>query len=127
MVTGVISYWQNRNWDPAVNDPTFSEYCGNITNSTNLWPSTEPLASTVPSLIEAGGWANESSTLTTAMLNLIGFTVSLSVDSCDGDLNDCYGTYNASAAQYTDKSLENYGYLSWNYQVRIESLRNVLS
>lgn len=119
LVTETPTYWQNRNWDPELNDPTFDEYCGNITNSTNLWPNTESLTPNVSSLVEAGGWANESSTLTTALLNMIGFNNVLNVEACDGDLDACYGTHNASSPHYTDRSPQNWNYLSWNYQVRI--------
>lgn len=121
IVTETMSYWQNRIWDPAINDPTFSEYCGNITNSSNLWPTDGALTANVSSLVEAGGWGNESSTLSTALANMIGFNNVLNVESCGGDLDECYGTYNASAEHYTDRSVENYGALSWNYQVCILS------
>lgn len=118
LVSYPMQYWQSRNWDPEVNDPTFMDYCGNITSNTSLFPSTEPLASSVPSLIEAGGWSNESESLTVPMLNFIGFITSVFVDSCEdtSDLDSCWGTHNASASNYADKSLSNYVNLSWPWQ-----------
>lgn len=116
MVSYSLGYWQSRNWDPEVNDPTFSEYCSNITNDTILYPDGTPSASTVSSLIEIGGWGNESSKLTNRMLNMIGWNIENNVNSCDGSLDDCWGYHNASADKYADKSLSNYGSLSWAYQ-----------
>lgn len=57
-----VGSWQGRNWDPALNDPTFFEYCGNLTATTIQYPSTSGLSSTVQGLLEAanspnwGGW-----------------------------------------------------------------------
>lgn len=111
-----FGYWQNRNWDPAVNDPTFDQYCGNITNDTVLFDNTQILADSVPGWIEAGGWGNESSTLTNQMLNWIGWSTAEYVDSCKTTLDNCYGAHNASHPKYTDKSIQNYNNLSWPYQ-----------
>lgn len=114
-----IGYWQSLNWDPKVSDPTFFEYCSNITNDTVLYKN-ENLTSSVQGFIEAGGWGNETSSLTNRMLNWIAWNQQTLIDSCSTDLDACWGSNNASAAKYTDKSLENYGSLSWNYQVCTE-------
>jgi len=116
MATSGVGYWQNRNWDPQVNDPTFDQYCGNITNNTVLYPGGTPPASTIISLIETGGWGNQSSTLTNRMLNMIGWNSVINIDTCSGSLDGCFGNHNASAPKYADKSLANYGSLSWQYQ-----------
>lgn len=115
-VTQAFGYWQNRNWDPEVDDPTFFQYCGNITNNTVLFPEIASLASQVPDLIEQGGWGNESDYLTNRMLNFIGWNRANVIDECDDTLDNCYGSHNASAAKYSDKSIDNYGSLSWAYQ-----------
>jgi hypothetical protein len=112
-----IGYWQNRNWDPAVNDPTFSEYCGNITSTALTYKAeTAGLSKTAESLIEAGGWGGKLST--TSMLNYIGWVNATFVTPyCDGlTLDECWGTHNASASAYADKSLSNFNALSWPYQ-----------
>ncbi|KAK5328556.1 hypothetical protein LTR93_002341 [Exophiala xenobiotica] len=112
-----IGGWQSRNWDPAVNDPSFEYYCGNLTSTKVLWPSYKAMASSASSLVTAGGWGNESKTLTTSMLNFMAWTNdSYGVSSCDGPLNACYNNHNSSAPMYTDKSLDNYNALSWAYQ-----------
>ena len=108
--------WQSRNWDPAVNYPGFKYWCGNITSDKVLWPGTSDLESNVSALIEMAGWGNESETLTTSMLNFIGSINASYVASCDTTLNECYGAYNASAVMYTDRSFENQGSLSWQWQ-----------
>lgn len=116
MVGQGMGYWQSRNWDPAVNDPTFEQYCANITNDTVLYPDGTPSLSTVASFIQAGGWGNESATLTTRLSNMIGWTIENQIDTCSGTLDSCWGYHNASAPMYADKSLDNYGDLSWPYQ-----------
>jgi hypothetical protein len=119
-VANVISFgiqsWQGRNWDPEVGDPSFYEYCGNITNTTLQWFDTTDLASNASALIEAGGWGNESETLTPIMLNLIGYTNFTEVSSCELTQNECFGNDNASNPMYADKSIDNQGNLSWAYQ-----------
>jgi hypothetical protein len=35
-VAGGIDAWQGKNWDPEVNDPSFDQYCGNITTQRTL-------------------------------------------------------------------------------------------
>jgi hypothetical protein len=112
-----IGYWQNRNWDPEVNDPTFGQYCGNITSTALTYKTeTSALSATAASLIKAGGWAGKLST--TSMLNYIGWVNATFVNPyCEGlTLDECWGSHNASAASYTDRSYENYNYLSWPYQ-----------
>ncbi|KAK5071667.1 hypothetical protein LTR64_004554 [Lithohypha guttulata] len=106
--------WQSLNWDPAVSDPSFYYYCGNITNNSVLFNNSD-LASSASEWIESGGWGNESSALTNRMLNFIGWSKAAYVDGVN-NLDTRYGAHNASAAKYTDKSLSNYGSLSWAYQ-----------
>ena len=120
----LISYgiggWQSRNWDPAVNSPDFDYYCGNITSQELQWPGIEAAASNASKLIEAGGWGNESNSLTTPMLNSMGWINASYILNCESNLNECYSYNNASAKMYTDKSLANYGSLSWSHQVCTE-------
>ncbi|RMZ91807.1 hypothetical protein DV736_g990, partial [Chaetothyriales sp. CBS 134916] len=111
-----IGNFQSKNWDPAVNSPDFDYYCGNITSQSVLWPDTEAAASNASALVKAGGWGNESDTLTTPLLNFVGWINDSYVSTCDTALDGCFGTHNASAAVYADKSLDNYNSLSWAYQ-----------
>ena len=111
-----LSFWQSLNWDPAVNDPTVFEYCGNITSDEILFPDTKSLAGSVPKLIEAGGWGNLSMNLTNRMLNFAGWINDNIISSCETTLDECFGSNNASATKYTDKSLANSATLSWPYQ-----------
>ena len=116
----LISYgiggWQSRNWDPAVNYLDFHWYCGNISSQEPQWSGIEAAKSNASMLIEAGGWGNESGTLTTPLLNYIGWMNDSYVVSCDSTLDDCYSLRNASASMYNDKSLSNYDSLSWAWQ-----------
>ncbi|RMZ75626.1 hypothetical protein DV738_g5401, partial [Chaetothyriales sp. CBS 135597] len=121
LVSYGIGNFQSKNWDPAVNSPDFDYYCGNITSQSVLWPGTEAAAANASALLEAAGRANETDTLTAPLLNWIGWTNDSYVSACDDDtLDNCFGAHNASAPVYTDKSLDNYGALSWAYQVCTE-------
>lgn len=108
--------WQSSNWDPDVNSPAFDQYCGNITSDDLLWPAKGRLESNVRTLIEAGGWGNESDALTTPTLNFMGYVEDSYVASCETTLNECYSYHNSSAAMYADVSVENQGYISRPYQ-----------
>jgi Serine carboxypeptidase S28 len=113
--SGMIG-WQGRNWDPALNSPDFDYYCANITSDKIQWPGTEDLKSNATTLIEESGWGNESRALITPMLNFIGYLNNSYVASCESTLDECYGSHNASAVAYTDRSFENQGAISWAYQ-----------
>ena len=108
-----IGGWQARNWDPVVNDPSFSQYCANITADSTLYSATDNLTSTVQSLIAAGGWANESSSLTTRMLNFIGYVNQTYIATCDQTLDQCYSNHNATYYAQDDISQQ---WRSWPYQ-----------
>jgi len=68
-----IEGWQGRNWDPKVNDPSFDQYCGNITSDSLLYPELENSTSTVKDLLTKGGYGTEVANLTNAYLNWIGW------------------------------------------------------
>ena len=111
-----VSSWQSRNWDPAVNDPTFDCYCGNLTSQKVLYPATAHIQSTASKLIADGGWGKDAASLTMPLLNMIGFVNSSLLSLCEGEtLDECWGTHNASVPEYADKSNDNYNALSWAY------------
>ncbi|KAM0798802.1 peptidase S28 [Usnea florida] len=113
--TGVAG-WQGRNWDPAVNDPSFSQYCGNITANDTLYPATASLTRTVKQLVAAGGYGSQSATLTTQMLNLISYLNTTSVQPCIAGgqtTNECYTTHNATFYALDDITQT---WRSWPYQ-----------
>ncbi|KAK7955184.1 hypothetical protein PG988_015878 [Apiospora saccharicola] len=88
-----ITALQSYNWDPKESSDEFFKYCSNMTSDEVLYPSTEPLRERVGELLEAGGWANESKTLTNRMLNYIGYVRDTQVASCKhDDQNQCFGT-----------------------------------
>ncbi|KAJ9631857.1 hypothetical protein H2203_000257 [Taxawa tesnikishii (nom. ined.)] len=110
-----IEGWQSRNWDPAVNDPSFYEYCGNLSSTEQLFPDTAGLASTAASLIQAGGYKATSS-LVNQMLNMIGWLNQTYVAPCakGGETQDeCFTTHNATHYSQDDISQS---WRSWPYQ-----------
>ncbi|KAJ5598878.1 hypothetical protein N7510_011828 [Penicillium lagena] len=58
-----ISYWQDRNWDPAVNDPDFDNYCTNLSSSTIKYPHCVSQKATAEKLISAGGYGEQAASL----------------------------------------------------------------
>jgi hypothetical protein len=115
-----IGDWQGLNWDPAVSDNTTGFYCGNVTTETLLYPSTESLTSTVKSLAaEAGHPADD--TLTTQLLNWIGFVNTTLVVPCSSNnqtQDQCYSSLNST--YYKQSDLGQQGWRSWAYQYGTE-------
>jgi hypothetical protein len=111
-----IGDWQGLNWDPDVTDNTTGFYCGNITTETLLYPGTESLTSTVKALTaESGHPAND--TLTTQLLNWIGFVNTTMVVPCASGSetqDQCYSSLNTTYYQQTD--LGEQTWRSWAYQ-----------
>ncbi|KAI4139518.1 MAG: hypothetical protein L6R39_006254, partial [Caloplaca ligustica] len=116
----VLSYpiggWQGRNWDPAVNDPSFYEYCDNITSPSLINNATANATVTVRQLLSAGGYANQTSTLTTPMLNFINYireNYVAPVLAANTTLDQQYSTHNQTF--YAQDDLDQ-SWRSWPYQ-----------
>jgi hypothetical protein len=111
-----IGGWQSRNWDPAVNDPSFDQYCGNITTKTLLYPETESLKPAVKNLTKKAGHP-ASETLTTQLLNWIGYintTLATPCASSNQTLDQCYSSLNTTFYQQSDIGQQTWR--SWAYQ-----------
>ena len=117
----ILSYgpvgWQARDWNPDINDPTFSEYCGNLTANTTLRPTTTEATTTAKNLITLGGRGAEMSTLLTPILNFAGWVnQSLAIPSCASEgqtQNQCLATRDSAYYQQDDLSQS---WRSWTYQ-----------
>ncbi|KAL8681477.1 MAG: hypothetical protein Q9186_002423 [Xanthomendoza sp. 1 TL-2023] len=113
-----IGGWQGRNWDPEVNDPSFYEYCSNITSPTLVNNSTANATTTVHQILLAGGYSDSICTLTIPMLNFINYikknfvTPVLESDE-DRTLDQAYSTHNTTFYSLDDLSQ---GWRSWPYQ-----------
>lgn len=110
-----LGYWQSRNWDPAVDDPTFFEYCGNLTANSTLYPVSDDQRQTATSLLAAAGYGSQTSTLLTPILNYIGYVNATLVQSCaaEGTTQDqCYSTHNQT---YYDQDDASQTWRSWPY------------
>lgn len=118
----VISYgihaWQSKNWNPEVNDPSFDWFCSNITTDSVIYHYTESLTSTVQDLLKKGGYESEVDSLTTPMLNWIGWLAQYAVDRCEGIQDSCFSTRNTTFYQQDDISQD---WRSWPYQVSTAS------
>ena len=107
---------QGSNWDPEINEPTFYEYCGNVTSATLLYPATKSLEGTVRELIAAGGYLGQEESLVTPFLNYIGYVNVTSVADCEasGESQDeCFSTHNSTYYAQDDITQT---WRSWPYQ-----------
>jgi hypothetical protein len=109
-----IQGWQGKNWDPETNDPTLDEYCGNLTSGSIIYPDTEGLKSTVQDLLKKGGYESEVDSLTTPMLNWIGWLAGAAVSTCEGTQDSCFSTHNATFYAQDDITQD---WRAWPYQV----------
>lgn len=116
LLSSGIGGWQSRNWDPAVNDPSFSYYCGNITAKSALYPGTAELKPSVEKLIAAGGHGEDGDEFTTQFLNWVGYVNLTEVAPCYSDnqtADECFTSHNTTYYQQDDISQE---WRSWPYQ-----------
>ncbi|KAI4169934.1 MAG: hypothetical protein LQ343_005315 [Gyalolechia ehrenbergii] len=119
----VLSYpiggWQGRNWDPEVNDPSFYEYCSNLTSPTlvsNTTATTNTSMQTIRQLLTAAGYGNQTSTLTTPMQNFMTYIQKNYVQPVLAEnktLDEQYSTHNTTF--YAQSSLAD-SWRSWPYQ-----------
>lgn len=108
--------WQSRNWDPAVGSNAFYDYCDIITSTTTTYNATDAAKARASSLIVAGGWSNESSTLLNPFLNLIGYVNDNFVSRCRGSQDECFSNHPEYLTYFDDKATSNFEALSWTYQ-----------
>jgi len=108
-----IQTWQGKNWDPELNDPSFDLYCGNLTSTELVYPTSKGLIGTVQDLIKKGGYESEVEKLTTPILNWIGWLAQYVVDDCEGSQDSCFSTHNATYYEQDDISQD---WRSWPYQ-----------
>ena len=112
-----INGWQSRNWDPKVNDPSFTYYCENITAHTNLYSAAAKLKPQVEDLIKASGVADVTPKLTQGILNMIGFYNATIIPEClkkNKTIDACFTNRNATFYQQHD--LKTQSWRSWAYQ-----------
>lgn len=125
----VLSYplgtWQNRNWDPAVDDPTFFEFCGNITTTTSLLYNETATSENIEQaheLIVAAGWSDEAvaHSLTNQLLNYVGWLNQTVIWPCIGSgssADSCFSSHNVTFYEQDDLSQD---WRLWEYQVCTE-------
>ncbi|KAH8690818.1 putative extracelular serine carboxypeptidase [Talaromyces proteolyticus] len=115
-----LTAWQNRNWDPAIDDPTFFQFCGNITSNSALFSETASRTTEAQRLVAAAGFKNESKQLTTRLLNYVGWLNQTVLWPCIGEgqsADSCFSTHDYSFYLQDDISQD---WRSWDYQVCTE-------
>lgn len=114
----VLSYglygWQSRNWDPAINDPSFYQYCDTLTSSKVLYPATNVLKSQIQSTLRLAGYGKQLNNLTVPFQNYIGYVNETIIQPCLPDsLDECYTTHNKTYYAQDDLAQS---WRSWPYQ-----------
>ena len=115
-IAGGVEGWQSRNWDPAVNSPSFSDYCNTISNDTLAYPSYSNSSDLAVQIISAGGYASQASDLAPHLLNWAGWinTNEAAPVAASGESVDAYfTTHNATFYAQDDISQT---WRSWPYQ-----------
>ncbi|EME50340.1 hypothetical protein DOTSEDRAFT_50414 [Dothistroma septosporum NZE10] len=105
--------WQSLNWDPAITSNTFYDYCDNITSIKALYPSLESRRKNVTHLINESG-TSSSESLSTSLLNMIGYFNTTFLSSCNSTAESCFGRHNQT--YYGLISIDDASYKSWPYQ-----------
>jgi hypothetical protein len=109
-----LDSWQGKNWDPALNDPTWDGWCNTIKNTSVMYSHTEGLKPTVQDLLKKGGYNSEVNSLTTPFLNWIGWLYENVVSRCtDIDQDNCWNSYNPDNYARDDITAT---WRSWPYQ-----------
>ncbi|KAK4034559.1 serine carboxypeptidase S28-domain-containing protein [Parachaetomium inaequale] len=117
-ISSGISGLQGLNWDPALNDTGFGEYCNNMTATTQLYPGLASLESEARALVEAGGYGDEADVLTNQLLNYIGYVNATAIASCNKPNQEaCFTNYNSTFYQQDDLKQD---WRLWAYQYCFE-------
>jgi len=110
-----IGQWQGRNWDPAITNTAFDQYCGNVSSNETLYSVSSTQTSLVTELLNAAGYGSQSY-LVNRMLNYIGWISTNQVTPCisSGESpNQCFTTQNATFYAQNDITQT---WRSWPYQ-----------
>lgn len=110
-----VSGWQGKNWDPDVNDPSFAEFCGNVSSNETLYQVPSGLEYIVEDLLYNGGYGDQPY-LVNRMLNYMGWINTTHVNPCyeSGENADqCFSTHNQTFYSQDDLAQT---WRSWPYQ-----------
>ncbi|KUI63809.1 Putative serine protease K12H4.7 [Cytospora mali] len=114
-LNGGITGLQSTNWDPALNSTSYGTYCNDVSSDVLVYEATASKSQEVTELLEVGGYGNEIDTLTTRMLNYIGYVNATVVTGCAGQQSQdaCVTNYNSTFYKQDDISQT---WRSWPWQ-----------
>lgn len=118
-LVGGISGLQSTNWDPALNDTSYGTYCNAISSDFLVYNATASKRNEVTELLDVGGYGEVTDTLTTRMLNYIGYINATVVIGCAGQASQdaCVTNYNSTFYKQDDITQT---WRSWPWQVCTE-------
>lgn len=105
--------WQGRNWDPAIGDGTFSNWCQLITSPKLEYSSSAAINASAAEILEATGYGGND-TLTLRLLNYAGYLRQSSAANVGSADEPASTTSLAEAAVPADQ------FDSWGYQTCTE-------
>ena len=112
-----ISSLQGLNWDPAVSNNAFFEYCSNISDTSSLYPGTEIHRKEVEKLLAVAGYGDEGDDLVNQTLNYIGWIDLTTVSKCKHNKNKCFTAHDSAFYAQDDITQK---WRLWVYQVCTE-------
>ncbi|KAI1437447.1 peptidase S28 [Xylaria sp. CBS 124048] len=112
-INGGIYGLQSLNWDPAVSDNEFFDYCDVVSSNTVMDNSTESLRESATELMKVAGYGDEVDSLINHLLNYIGFYAPNIASCTTEDQDSCFGTNDPSFYAQDDLSQS---WRSWPYQ-----------
>lgn len=113
VVSSGLDPFQGTNWDPAVSDPDFGYFCGNLTADKALYPDLGDRSEAVQSLLGATSYHEEIAELTQPMLNFIGWVEAAHPCAPGKTQDQCFGNHNTTFYQQDDLSQR---WRAWPYQ-----------
>lgn len=107
--------WQGLEWVKTINDTGFGDFCNAIGADKPKYANTNMTAEAQEFLV-AGGYANESKTLTAPLLNYFGYISETYVKPCvagNETVDECFNTHNVGLYNKTD--WDQWSEKSWPY------------
>ncbi|KAI0205309.1 serine carboxypeptidase S28-domain-containing protein [Astrocystis sublimbata] len=112
-INGGIYGLQSLNWDPTQSSNGFFDYCDTVSSNELKYPKTESLRKSVNELIKVAGYEKEVDTLSTHVLNYVGYYAPSATGCEDEGQDECFGTYDA---EFYSRDSISQSWRLWPYQ-----------
>ncbi|KXN80843.1 putative serine protease EDA2 [Leucoagaricus sp. SymC.cos] len=112
LISNVLGSWQSKEWDPAVNSPTFDQFCEALNAPVFGIPAqaTEASFGSDARMVEV----EPGFKLDLSVINYANYIKNHTVSRCKTTVEECFGTYDDS--QFQDTGLDQ-DWRLWQFQV----------